>query len=168
MGVANGPQPADNHQTLNNTAPTVANFRCSSPGVNDVWMKDLWNDTGLEPDPNTAGQSMSKSPYIWIRNDQDAELVNQHRHQNPIFRADQLDLRQTAQWRRGGGQRQSGALLRAGFHRSELAGGLDVIDDHPGQRLRRAFDTHRRSAVGQPAGSRSLLCWRDGIQPAIR
>jgi len=85
MGVANGPQPADNHQTLNNTAMTVANFRCSSPGVNDVWMKDRWNDTGLEPDPNTAGESMSRSPYIWIRNDQDTELVNQHLHQNPIL-----------------------------------------------------------------------------------
>jgi hypothetical protein len=85
MGVANGPEQADNHQTLNNTALTVANFRCSSPGVNDVWMKDRWNDTGLEPDPNTAGESMSRSPYIWIRNDQDAELINQHQHQNPIF-----------------------------------------------------------------------------------
>ena len=84
MGVANGPEQADNHQTLNNTALTVANFRCSSPGVNDVWMKDRWNDTGLEPDPNTVGESMSRSPYIWIRNDQDAELVNQHQHQNPI------------------------------------------------------------------------------------
>jgi hypothetical protein len=85
MGVANGPEQADNHQTLNNTALTVANFRCSSPGVTNVWMKDTWKDTGLEPDPNTAGQSMWKSPYIWIRNAQDTELVNQHRHENPIF-----------------------------------------------------------------------------------
>src|SRR5262249_22892410 len=85
MGVANGPQQANNSLTLNNTALTMANFRCISPGVNNVWMKDTWKDTGLEPDPNTAGQSMWKSPYIWVRNAQDAELVNQHRHENPIF-----------------------------------------------------------------------------------
>src|SRR5262249_4287613 len=36
MGVSSGSQQADNHRTLNNTALTVANFRCSSPSVPNV------------------------------------------------------------------------------------------------------------------------------------
>jgi hypothetical protein len=84
MGVATGTQQADNRRTLNETAFAVANFRCSSPGSADVWAKDTWNDTGAEPDPNTAGEPMWKSPYIWVRNDQDATLSRQHMHQNPV------------------------------------------------------------------------------------
>lgn len=80
MGVNSA---SDNHQVLNNTALTVANFRCSSPGAGNVWMKDTWNDSGAEPDPLTASEDMWKSPYIWIRNTQDTNLVNQHQHQNP-------------------------------------------------------------------------------------
>lgn len=80
MGVNNA---SDNHQVLNNTALTVANFRCSSPSATNVWMKDTWNDTGVEPDPLTASEDMWKSPYIWVRNTQDTNLVNQHQHQNP-------------------------------------------------------------------------------------
>lgn len=83
MGVAAGAQQSDNQQTLDNTALTVANFRCSSPSATNVWMKDTWLDTGKEPDPATAGQAMWKSPYIWVRNTQDAALTEQHRHQNP-------------------------------------------------------------------------------------
>jgi len=82
LGASTGSQQTDNHQTLNNTALTVANFRCSSPGVNNVWMKDTWNDTGKEPDPNTAGEDMWKSPYIWVRQSQDTNFVHQHEHQN--------------------------------------------------------------------------------------
>ncbi len=85
MGVATGAQQTDNHQTLNLTALTVANFRCSSPSAPNVWMRDTWDDTGLEPDPATAGQSMWKSPYIWVRNVQDTALNEQHLHQNPDF-----------------------------------------------------------------------------------
>lgn len=85
MGVATGTEQADNRQTLNNTALTVANFRCSSPSAPDVWMKDTWNDTGDEPDANTVGEAMWQSPYIWIRNTQDTTLVHQHEHQNPEF-----------------------------------------------------------------------------------
>ena len=85
MGVATGSQQSDNHLTLNNTALTVANFRCSSPGANNVWMKDTWNDTGAEPDPLTAAEDMWKSPYIWVRNSQDTDLIHQHQHQNPEF-----------------------------------------------------------------------------------
>lgn len=85
MGNTAGACQADNAQTLNNTAATVANFRCSSPAINNVWMKDSWNDTGLEPDPNTAADPMYLSPYIWIRNTQDAGFLQQHNHQNPEF-----------------------------------------------------------------------------------
>jgi hypothetical protein len=46
-------------------------------------MKDTWNDSGAEPDPNIAGESMWKSPYIWVRNTSDPGLVSQHVHQNP-------------------------------------------------------------------------------------
>ncbi len=88
MGVSSGlANAADNHLTLNNTAATVANFRCSSPGVSNVWMRDTWDDTGLEPDPHTAGEDMWKSPYIWVRTAQDTTLVHQHEHQNPTFGA---------------------------------------------------------------------------------
>jgi hypothetical protein len=75
----------DNARVLDNTAATVANFRCSSPGVNNVWMKDTWEDTGLEPDPATAGESMWRSPYIWVRNAQDPTMLSAHLHENPEF-----------------------------------------------------------------------------------
>ncbi len=74
---------ADNHLVLNNTACTVAAFRATSPGRNDVWMKDTWLDTGKEPDPATAGQAMWMSPYIWVRTADDPGLFHQHEHQNP-------------------------------------------------------------------------------------
>ncbi|HEV8610593.1 MAG TPA: M12 family metallo-peptidase [Thermoanaerobaculia bacterium] len=80
MGVSGA---SDNHQVLNNTALTVANFRCSSPGAANVWMKDTWNDTGAEPDPLTAAEPMWISPYIWARNSQDTNLTHQHQHENP-------------------------------------------------------------------------------------
>jgi hypothetical protein len=77
------PYSTNNALVLNNTAATVANFRCTSPGVGNVWMKDTWNDTGAEPDPLTASQDMWQSPYIWVRNTQDTNLVHQHQHENP-------------------------------------------------------------------------------------
>lgn len=86
LGVgAAGPERADNHLTLNNTAMTVANFRCSSRGTNNVWMKDTWNDTGDEPDPRTAGEDMWKSPYIWVRQSEDLGLLHQHQHEDPVI-----------------------------------------------------------------------------------
>jgi len=54
------------------------------PNTEFVWMRDSWNDTGKEPDPNTAGQRMSRSPDIWIRNQQDG-VNNPHQHQNPEY-----------------------------------------------------------------------------------
>lgn len=86
MGIATGNQQADNRKTLNQTAHTVANFRCSSPGRSDVWMKDTWNDTGVEPDPLTAAEEMWKSPSIWVRaSGRDTTLVHQHQHEDPKF-----------------------------------------------------------------------------------
>lgn len=82
LGSSTGSQ-TDNHLALNNTALTVANFRCSAPSVTNVWMKDTWNDTGAEPDPATASEDMWKSPYIWVRTAQDTTLTAQHMHENP-------------------------------------------------------------------------------------
>jgi len=82
-GTSTGTCRADNHLTLNNTASVVANFRCRSRGPDNVWMRDTWSDTGLEPDPATSEESMYRSPYIWIRNSQDVNLNSQYQHQNP-------------------------------------------------------------------------------------
>lgn len=49
-----------------------------------VLMKDTWGDTGREPDPQSAGQPMHESPYIWIRNQRDC-ATSAHAHQNPEF-----------------------------------------------------------------------------------
>jgi hypothetical protein len=54
---AGQPKRADNHLTLNTTALTVANFRCSSRGTNNVWMKDTWNDTATSPTPARPGRT---------------------------------------------------------------------------------------------------------------
>jgi hypothetical protein len=87
-GVAEGTTgAADNRKTLNNTAPTVANFRCSSPRTSNVWMRDTWDDAGEQPDSRTVSQNMWESPYIWVRNSQDPNFDQQHRHQNPLFGA---------------------------------------------------------------------------------
>jgi hypothetical protein len=75
---------ADDHKTLNNTAMTVANFRCNTNVADNVWMKDTWEDFGEEPNP--SGEAMYKSPYIWVRNSQDIGLLHQFEHQNPIGR----------------------------------------------------------------------------------
>ena len=83
MGTSTGTCQACNACTLNNTALTVANFRCSSAGVPNVWMKDTWNDTGAEPNPNLASEPMWISPYIWVRNQKDNFLLHQHQHENP-------------------------------------------------------------------------------------
>jgi hypothetical protein len=82
-GVAGGPEPADNHRRLNDTAAVVANFRCASGGPNNVWMKDTDQDTGKEPDPLTATQDMWKSPAIWVRNAQDTAGAHARDHETP-------------------------------------------------------------------------------------
>lgn len=54
------------------------------PAGEFVWMRDTWNDTGLEPDPAVANQTLSSSPDIWVRHLNDCD-TNQHQHQNPEF-----------------------------------------------------------------------------------
>lgn len=80
---------AENWRVINDTRCTVANFRqrsqCAASSARNVWMKDTWFDTGMEPDPFTAGQKMWKSPAIWVRNDFDPTGEFQHLHQNPEF-----------------------------------------------------------------------------------
>ena len=86
-GEAMGNEDANNRATLEHTALTVANFRCRSPTPTNVWMKDTWDDIGLEPDPNLAAEAMWKSPYIWVRNSPDTSTMFekwQHQHQNPV------------------------------------------------------------------------------------
>jgi Metallo-peptidase family M12B Reprolysin-like len=106
LGV-NGAEATDNHQALNNTASTVANLRCSSPNTTNVWMKDTWSDTGAEPDPATASESMWRSPYIWVRNDQDTTLTRQHMHENPSAGSDVFAY---AKLHNGGNSTTSGTL----------------------------------------------------------
>lgn len=87
-GVGSGNEQQDNHRVLNDTAYTVANFRCALPGPpnrTDTWMKDTWSDAGSEPDPAQAGRPMWESPYIWVRRTQDTPLLtHQHDHENPV------------------------------------------------------------------------------------
>jgi hypothetical protein len=52
-----------------------------SPGP-DLWMKDVSDDFGAEPDPST--QPMYISDDIWVRNSNDG-MLNQD-HQNPEYR----------------------------------------------------------------------------------
>jgi hypothetical protein len=84
-GLSGGAKPEDNHQVLNLTAPTVANFRCSTTFPAQPWMKDTWADSGEEPDPDTAAEDMWKSPYIWVRNAADPGHEHMHEHENPIW-----------------------------------------------------------------------------------
>jgi hypothetical protein len=88
MGVDTGIKQSDNHKRLIETADTVANFRCVSPGVNNVWMKDSWNDTGAEPDPKTSADVMWASPYIWVRNSRDTTNAHTYDHENPVAGSD--------------------------------------------------------------------------------
>ena len=113
-----------NSDTLNNTAHTVANYRCSSSNRTDVWMKDTWSDTGAEPDPNQSSQSMWESPYIWVRNSADPNRVYQHEHQNP-----QRDQAQFIYVKiHNGGDATSGTLE---VHGARAATALSWQDDWP-------------------------------------
>jgi hypothetical protein len=68
----------------------IAKYRCQrrDEEVANVWGKDTWADTGLEPDPATAGDPMWRSPYIWVRNAQDVNDEFHHVHQNPSTAGD--------------------------------------------------------------------------------
>lgn len=84
LGSTSASCPADNHEVINYAAPYVANYRCSSPGRNDVWMKDNWFDTGDEPSTTTLFDPIWNSPYIWIRRESDPDRLHQHEHQDPV------------------------------------------------------------------------------------
>lgn len=85
-----GAADADNRNTLNDTASAVANFLPASVCGKDVWMKDTWRDSGLEPDPELVGRPMWHSPYIWLRSveDEDGGQLHAHEHENPEFGSD--------------------------------------------------------------------------------
>ena len=80
----------DNVRVFAQNDSQVAKYRCSKTDVEEanVWGKDTWADTGLEPDPATASESMWRSPYIWVRNSQDVNDEHQHEHENPNISAD--------------------------------------------------------------------------------
>jgi Metallo-peptidase family M12B Reprolysin-like len=82
-GLPTGNANENNAASLNLTRHMVANFRCGTPQPANAWMKDTWDDSGLEPDPKQAGTPMWKSPAIWVRNAQDG-VLKQHQHQNPV------------------------------------------------------------------------------------
>jgi len=75
-------------KAFNITRHNVSSFRNTCPGIGYVWLRDTWFDTGLEPDPNQAGQDLWQSPYIWIRLEQDPDRIYQHEHENPEFGQD--------------------------------------------------------------------------------
>lgn len=75
----------DNVRVFEANDQEVSKYRCArSDGGPNVWMKDAWPDTGLEPDPATAGMPMYKSPYIWVRRSLDTGLEHEHEHENPL------------------------------------------------------------------------------------
>lgn len=81
-GATGGACAANNHQIIETFVGIVSEYRCRVDR-DDVWMKDLWVDTGDEPDAQTAGLPMWKSPYIWVRRSEDTALEHLHDHQSP-------------------------------------------------------------------------------------
>jgi len=81
---------ADNVRVFAQNDDQVAKYRCSRSelAAANVWGKDTWADTGLEPDPITAGESMWRSPYIWVRNSQDTTDEHHHQHEDPNLSSD--------------------------------------------------------------------------------
>jgi hypothetical protein len=77
-------EPEHNVMVMAQNDGEVSRYRCLRDGGDaNVWMKDRWEDEGGEPDANTAGKSMWKSPYIWIRQTEDAALEHEHEHEDP-------------------------------------------------------------------------------------
>jgi hypothetical protein len=79
------PEPENNVMVFAQNDDAVSRYRCAKTDqeIANVWGKDTWADTGLEPDPATAGASMWQSPYIWVRNAQDTTMEHEHEHENP-------------------------------------------------------------------------------------
>jgi hypothetical protein len=84
------PDPEDNVMMFEVNDADTAKYRCSrtEEEVANVWGKDTWADTGLEPDPATAGEPMWRSPYIWVRNSEDVNDEFHHVHENPNISGD--------------------------------------------------------------------------------
>jgi subtilisin family serine protease len=62
----------------------LQSLQASTPATAFPLIKDVFGDTGKEPDPAANGHPVSESPYIWIRNQQGQCQANAHQHQNPI------------------------------------------------------------------------------------
>jgi hypothetical protein len=79
------PEPEHNVAVFAQNDDAVSRYRCAKTDLEiaNVWSKDTWTDTGLEPDPATVGEPMWRSPYIWVRNAQDSTLEHEHEHENP-------------------------------------------------------------------------------------
>lgn len=79
------PDPEDNVMMFEVNDADTARYRCARTDqeVANVWGKDTWADTGLEPDPATAGDPMWRSPYVWVRNSEDVNDEFHHVHENP-------------------------------------------------------------------------------------
>lgn len=103
------PEPEHNVNAFAQNDAHVSRYRCLRRAVDDpyVWMKDRWNDEGGEPDPATAGQRMWQSPYIWVRNSEDAALEHEHEHQDPELG---IDNHVYVKVHNDGGASQSGDL----------------------------------------------------------
>ncbi len=78
------PEPEHNVKAFASNHEAVSRYHCGSEVGANVWMKDLWEDEGREPDPMTAGQPMWKSPYVWVRQNEDPELEHEYDHENPV------------------------------------------------------------------------------------
>jgi hypothetical protein len=85
-GLDVGGAQANNRAALEKTAPIISAFRCGLATPKNVWMRDTWSDSGVEPDPTQASAVMWNSPYIWVRNTRDSEptFPEQHLQQDPI------------------------------------------------------------------------------------
>jgi hypothetical protein len=83
------PEPEHNVAVFALNHEEVGRYRCrgsDAPAIvtpANVWMKDLWEDEGREPDPASVGQPMWKSPYIWVRRNEDMDLVHEYDHEDP-------------------------------------------------------------------------------------
>ena len=81
-GVASGAQQQDNHQTLNNTALTVANFRCASPKWQRCVDEGVPGATAARNRTPTRPASQCGSRLMsGVRTDQDTQLIHQHERQ---------------------------------------------------------------------------------------
>jgi len=84
-GEATGSEEADMVGVFEKNSEAVSRYRCKRSGEDpNVWMKDVWDDEGGEPeDLASLGKAMWQSPYIWVRHAQDPAREHEHEHQNP-------------------------------------------------------------------------------------